>query len=246
MKVLLPRDRRDDPLARALRDAGHQPVTATLVRTVPAEPAVLDQALASWPDHRWVAVTSATTAEVLAERAAARGATLGELAGRASVAAVGPSTARALAAAGVEAALVPPRSSAADLVAAWPPPGEDRHVLWPRSARASATLAAGLRERGWDVTEIPVYDTVTTPPDLETRALLASDGLGAVVLTSGSTARALAEQSPLHEAIRVVALGPVTAADARRAGLTVHAVADEQTPDGVVAVLDSLARTENP
>ncbi|GAA4427305.1 hypothetical protein GCM10023169_27140 [Georgenia halophila] len=244
-RVLLPRARPDDPLAVAVAEAGLDPVPTALVTTVPVQPGHLDRTLGDLAAGRyaWLAVTSATTVEVLADRAAARGSTPAELVGPAAVAAVGPATADALFRSGIAVALRPTGpSSAADLVRAWPAraAGEPARVLWPRSAQASTTLADGLRERGWDVDDVVAYDTVTAPPDPALAEDLAAGEIDAVLLTSGSTAAALAESYEKLSGIRVVAIGPVTAETAERAGLTVHAVAAEQSPAGLVEALRSL------
>jgi uroporphyrinogen-III synthase len=55
------------------------------------------------------------------------------------------------------------------------------------------------------------------------------------LLMSGSAARALRTRIP------VVAIGPQTADEARRAGLEVVAVAEPHTVDGLVEALASLA-----
>ncbi|HEY5554414.1 MAG TPA: uroporphyrinogen-III synthase, partial [Cellulomonas sp.] len=112
-------------------------------------------------------------------------------------------------------------------------------VLVPRGDLAAPTLATGLRARGWTVDEIVAYHTVPGPqPDDTTRADWSDGRIGAVVLTSGSSARNLTELlGPPPPGTLVVCLGPSTAAVAAQIGLDVAAVATEQTPTGLVAAL---------
>lgn len=247
LRVLVPRALSGtDPVVVALTASGARPVVVPLIRTVPpADPTVLDDTLLAVEagHYAWVAVTSAATVPVLVDRAEQAGTPLAVALAATRVAAVGPATARALRGAGVHVDLVPPGgSSATDLLAVWPTPptgATSRRVLLPHADLAPPTLATGLRARGWDVEEVVAYRTLPGPvPDEATRASWSAGDIGAVVLTSGSTARHLLELlgAPPVGTL-VVCLGPSTAGVARALGLVVAAVADEQTPAGLVAAL---------
>ncbi|PVU83019.1 hypothetical protein DDP54_08405 [Cellulomonas sp. WB94] len=264
LRVLVPRATDGpDPLVIALTANGAEPVTVPLIQTVPPEdPTELDDVLLALGIgyYGWLAVTSGAAVPVLADRAVEIGTTLAELVEDLHVAAVGPATERALRDAGVRVDLVPRgASSAIHLLTAWPPlpaasaPAEEgsaaSRVLVPRGDLAAPTLAAGLRGRGWSVDEIVAYRTVPGPaPDDVTRADWSEGRIGAVVLTSGSSARNLVELlGPPPPGTLVVCLGPSTAAVAERIGLDVGTVATEQTPTGLVAALvDALAATHPP
>jgi uroporphyrinogen-III synthase len=247
-RVLVPRTRSDDTVLAALREAGYSPVPTALVTSEPVDPPdELDRALHALAEgaHSWLAVTSATTVRVLQGRADALGTTLPTLVGTTPVAAVGPATAAALNEAGVEVSLTPRgrTSSAAALVEAWPDAPRGGIVLLPCSSIAAPTLATGLRERGWLVDDVVAYRTVTArPADPAVAADLAAGRIDAVLLTSGSTATALVDlYGPVPDHLvagpRVIAIGTSTAEVAARVGLTVHAVAPEQTPSGLVTAL---------
>ncbi|MFC4554435.1 uroporphyrinogen-III synthase [Georgenia faecalis] len=227
----MPRTDPDDAVVAAVRAAGGEALPVALVRTVPAPG--LDDALDALVrgEHAWLALTSPRALAVLAGGAAARGIALGALTAR--VAAVGPGTAAALRGAGARVDLVPAgRSSAADLLAAWPVPPAGR-VLVPRSALAGPTLVDGLRARGWEVDDVVAYTTVPAPADPGAAAELRAGRVDVVLLTSGSTAAALLERYGPPGAV-VVAIGEPTARAARGLGLRVDAVAHEQTPAGLV------------
>jgi len=237
-----------DPLVIALHAAGAEPLVVPLIQTVPPfDPTELDDALLALEVgyYGWVAVTSAAAVPVLEDRAEETGHTLAGLLDGVRVAAVGGSTARALREAGVRVDLVPTgRSSAVALLAAWPAAGaEPARVLLPLGDLAAPTMAEGLAARGWPVDVVVTYRTVPGPaPEPEVRDAYAAGRVDAVLLTSGSTARNLLAMLGAPPAGTLVCcIGDSTAAEARRAGLPVHAVAEDQTPGGLVAALARAA-----
>lgn len=259
-RVLVPRPTAGQSAAAvALAAAG---ATAELVPLIAIEPpqdtGPLDDALlalgAGW--YRWLVVTSGAAVPVLAARAEAAGRSIATLVtdGRVQVAAVGPGTARALADADLTAALTPRgQSTGANLAAQWPTPAstpdDDRppRVLFARGDLAASTVANGLRARGWQVDEVVTYRTVTAPPPPDdVRTAWRSGELRAALLTSASTVRALVEHlGPPPDGTLLVAIGPTTADEACRQGLTLAATADQQTMGGLVAALaQAAARTD--
>jgi uroporphyrinogen-III synthase/uroporphyrinogen III methyltransferase/synthase len=118
-------------------------------------------------------------------------------------------------------------------------------VLLPRSDRARPELPDALRHRGYRVTEVIAYRTVTLPVPAETARALATGGLDAVLLTSPSTAAAVAEV-PVAAGVIVVAIGASTAAAARDAGLAVTATATQPSAPGLVEALAGAAVTDTP
>lgn len=250
------------PAAVALAAAGAEPLVVPLVRTLPVDDTrALDDALlalgAGW--YAWLTVTSQAAVAVLAERASAHDDGLAALVARggARVAAVGPGTARALEALGVPVDVVPPvRSTAADLVtalvggplAARRAAADDDapRALFPRGDLAAPTLADGLTAAGWAVDDLVVYRTVPAdPPARHVRDAWAAGDVHAALLTSASSVRALLDHlGPPPAAVRVVVIGPSTAAEARRLGLRVDAVAARQTLAGLVdALVQHVAAT---
>ncbi|MGV8978251.1 MAG: uroporphyrinogen-III synthase [Cellulomonas sp.] len=264
LRVLVPRATDGpDPLVVALTANGADPLTVPLIQTIPPEdPTDLDDVLLALGIgyYGWLAATSGAAVPVLVDRAGEIGTTLALLVDDVHVAAVGPATGRAFRDADVHIDLMPRgASSANDLLAAWPPlpavsalsddGSAAARVLVARGDLAAPTLSAGLRAQGWTVDEIVAYRTVRGPaPDDATRADWSAGRVGAVVLTSGSTARNLVELlGPPPPGTLVVCLGPSTAAVAEQVGLDVAAVATEQTPSGLVAALvGALAARQRP
>ena len=254
MRVLVPRrSEGPDPLVIATAAAGAEPTVVELIATVPPEDVTeLDDLLMALGIgyYAWLGVTSAAVVPVLAARAHDAGTDLAALTSQTRVAAVGRSTASALEAVGIRVDLVPRGpSSAAALLEAWPD-GAGR-VLLPLGDLAASTLASGLRGRGWQVDDVVAYRTVAGPPvDPAVASTYVAGEIGAVMLTSGSTARHLVDALGVPPAGTIVCcIGPGTADVARSVGLHVDAVAAEQTPSGLVdALVDAVerARTEAP
>ena len=232
---------RGAPLAALLRAAGHDVVVAPVIERAPADdPVPLDDAVRGLAGgaFAWVVVTSVNAVDALADAAARTGTSLAGAPVR--WAAVGPATARALAAAGVTTDLVPEAdATAAGLVAAFPDPeatdAEPRSVLLPLGDLARPTLDDGLAVRGWAPHVVTAYRTVhhTLPADVAERAR--AGGFDLVVVSSGSVAREIAAQT--GTATAVVAIGGPSADAARDAGLHVAAVATHPTADALAAAV---------
>lgn len=178
----------------ALKAEGARPLLLPLIDfEVPADPEPLDRGLASLAGGKfgWLVVTSITTVRALKARALAGQTTVRALVPASTrVAAVGPTTRRALEAEGVSVDLVPAGDqSAAGLLEVWPPaPGaratadgvsgdvapagagrEGGTVFLPQADIASGTLSEGLALRGWCPTAAVAYHTVDYPAREERR-----------------------------------------------------------------------------
>ncbi|HKN90029.1 MAG TPA: uroporphyrinogen-III C-methyltransferase [Acidimicrobiia bacterium] len=195
--------------------------------------AALREAARRVGDYDWVAFTSANAVTRFFAALGEVGSDTRALGGR-RVAAIGPGTADALAAAGVRADLVPERFVAESLLDAFPAgPGR---VLLPRAAVARDALPAGLTDRGFAVDVVEAYRTAVGRPAPE--ALAASATAHAVTFTSSSTVtNYLAVAGDLPVPPVVACIGPVTADTARANGLTVDVVAAEHTIEGLVDAL---------
>ncbi len=181
----------------------------------------------------WVVVTSPNGADRAVAAAGGRAAAFAL-----AWAVIGPGTAEALSHHGITAALVPERSVAEALLEAFPLPPSDHvgRVLVAQAEQARPVLAAGLRERGWDVTTAVAYRTIAVRPPAD--ALVRARGADAIAFTSGSTVKSFLAGAGRDALPPVVAaIGPVTAEVARAHGIDVAAVADTYTLDGLVAAL---------
>ena len=225
-------------LSARLRDLGARPVEIPSIAVAPpadggAALAAAGRRLAAGA-YRWVAFTSVNAVERFF--AAVRDA---RVFGSASVAAIGPGTAEALARHGVRADLVPERSVAEGLLAEFPPaaaPGQA--VLLPRAEVAREVLPSGLRAAGWTVDIVDAYRTVPAAPG---PALLdAAAGADAICFTSASTVTGyLGVAGAGRVPPVVVSIGPATTRAAREAGLAVSAEASPHTLPGLVDALSA-------
>nr|HET8957543.1 uroporphyrinogen-III synthase [Microcella sp.] len=237
-RVLVPRGGKwGDGISAQLRALGAQPVIAPLINFArPENPELLVAALGRLQEGRydWLVVTSATTVDVLV----GHGVRLPE---STRVAAVGETTAQALQLAGYRVDAVPSDHSARGLVKEWPG-GAGVSALIPQSEIAEATLVQGLAEQGVDAEFVGAYRTVGVKAPAEVVADVAGRRIRAILVSSGSVARQVAEQfSPLPSEAVVVCIGPRTAFDARAAGLAVHRIAEDRSSSSLVRALAEYA-----
>lgn len=225
------RGRLGDRLAGLGADVQHVPLIA--ICEARDGGSALSAALDDLDTYDWLVVTSANGAD-----------RVGPAAHRSTVrlAAVGAATASTLAEhAGRPVDLVPTVQRTAGLLDIFP--RRRNRVLIAQGSLASGELVTGLRSLGCDVTAVEAYATVPRHPlRPELDALRRAN---AVVLASGSAAAAWvqAERSVTggpelvtpHPA--VVAIGPQTAAAARRLGIAVAAVSESPGIDDIVAAI---------
>jgi uroporphyrinogen III methyltransferase/synthase len=194
-------------------------------------------------DYDLVCLTSPNGVDLLFEALAAAGLDARALSG-ATVAAIGPGTARALAAHGIAADVVPERFVAEALVEALAGVEvEGKRVLVARAAEARDVLPDALRERGGKVDVVALYETVREAPEED--AIAAAQGADYVTFTSSSTVTNLTEAlgARFPAAARIVSIGPVTSTTVREAGLEVAVEADPHDVDGLLAALLADAAT---
>ena len=232
MLVTRPQGDAAGPFAEALAAVGATPVLyPTIVVAAPPswEPmdAAIDRARAG--DYGWAIFTSPSAVGFTLGRLTARGLTAQALSG-VRLAAVGSETARALRAAGLEAALVPPAEQQrqegllAGLLAALPPPpatgAPGARILFPQALGGRELVRDELARRGYAVDVVPVSQTIARdltepPPAFDVATFASPSALRAFVERLGG--------GRLAEA-RVAVIGPTTAAAAAALGVRVDAM----------------------
>jgi len=219
-------------LCALLAARGLEPIAAPTVEIDTASSAAdLDAMLERLAGAAWLVLTSANGAVALVARIAATGRHLPD---DVRVAAVGPATAGALEAAGIQVDHVPDAFLTAP-IADGLGDLDGRRVVLARADAATPALHDALVARGALVEEVVAYRTIEGPGTSRdaVRDALATD-LGGIAFTSGSTVRGLVRLAPnADRAIPAHCIGPVTAAEARRAGFEVAVVADEHTAIGL-------------
>lgn len=240
-RVLVPRGGPwGDGVAGSLRRQGAIPVIAPLINFAPTnDEASLDAALSDLAAGAfdWLTVTSATTVDVLyAYRAVIPAST--------KVAAVGETTAAALLAVGYRVDLVPDQDNSAagmaeQMIGLEP---EARDILTLRSEIAKPVLTRMLDEAGHRVRSVVAYRTVGVPVTERIAADVRSGRINAILVTSGSVAEQVSAQFPdVPETTVIAAIGPRTAKDAKRAGLSVDVVAEAQTVEALIEAVGRFA-----
>jgi uroporphyrinogen-III synthase len=211
VKVIVTRPRAQArPLVEALEAIGAQVVECPLIEIERTSDDPVDGA-----GYDWLIVTSPNGADEIARR----GVNLPP------IAAVGPGTAEALRAHGIEPAFVPRDASQDGLLREFPRPAG--RVLF---AAAEGARRGPIDELGADF--VPLYRTRLLTPD-------PPDG-DVVVLASGSAARAYAG---VGGGAPVVSIGPETTRAAEFAGLTVTAEATTHDLGGLVAAVRDLMKS---
>lgn len=205
-----------------------------------SEPERLEEATLSWcaGDYDWMAVTSRNAVLAMDRIARRRGTSLGNAQPEAKVTTVGEATRSVCAEVGLEVTLVPTdKQNARGMVAEFPE-GTGK-ILAPLGNLASPVLERGLARKGWTVDVVEAYRTVDGDgPDPDVRQMLADGTIDAVLLTSGSVAERLAATVPdISDDVMLIAIGDMTAAAARGAGLTIAATSQAPSYDGILAGL---------
>ncbi len=255
-RVLVPRTK-DQAGAMSERLRMHGAVSEevpTIAVEPPRSPAQMERAVKGLVDGRyqWVVFTSTNAVRAVWEKFAEFGLDARAFSG-VKIACVGEATAAAVRGFGVNPELVPgPESteiSSESLLEIFPPHDEvldpvDR-VLLPRADIATETLAAGLRERGWEIDDVTAYRTVrAAPPPAPIREAIKTGGFDAVCFTSSSTVRNLVGiAGKPHTRTIVACIGPKTAETAVEFGLRVDVQPDiAQVPMLVDALAEHAAR----
>jgi len=140
----------------------------------------------------------------------------------------------------IVADVVPARYTAESLVSAL---GEIdvssvSRLLYPRSDKASSTLAEKLRERGLKIDDVIAYQNLPVTPSPVQRDAF-EQGADVITFASPTAVRRFAELDMSIKQACVACIGPVTAQAANSAGLTVAIIAPQQTEHALAeAIVD--------
>ena len=202
----------------------------TIAITKLQELSPLHDALRKLHDYDWVVFTSQNAVSIFFDEMFALG--LDARALRCKVAAIGPATRDALRAYAIVADLVPPEYVAESLVDAFK--GVEiagKKILVPCSAKARNTLTQGLQEAGAIVNRVHIYDALQ--PEVIDTLKEEVKTVDIITFTSSSTVRNFVAMVGNVDAT-VACIGPITAQECIKQGLSPHIVAKEYTIDGLV------------
>jgi uroporphyrinogen-III synthase len=201
----------------------------------PEDPAPFLDALVRLESYHWICFSSPRAVESVVRRAAAPPPGV-------RMAAVGPSTATALASAGWPVDRLPAHATGEGLVEAFRLAGDaaGARVFFPASAIARETIPAGLRALGAVVERITAYRTVALPLDREAcRRQVEGGEVQVVTFTSPSAMEGLRAGlgedlfRSLAGSVPAAAMGPTTAASLEGMGWKRVVVAGTATMEGL-------------
>jgi uroporphyrinogen III methyltransferase / synthase len=211
-------------LAAKLRALGATVIEAPAIRIEP-----LDVELPDLREHDLLVLTSPNGVDELFRHVRDARALAGP-----TIAVIGPGTAAALLARGVQADVVPSRAVGEGLVDALA--GRSfRRALVARAEEARDVVPDALRAAGTEVDVVVLYRTVAEPLSEDARAV----ALGAdwATFTSASSVRNFRAAAGTLDGPRLASIGPVTSAALRELGYEPSLEAIDHTPDGLVAAL---------
>ena len=236
-----------EDLARLLRARGARVIHFPVIQIVPpGDWAPLDRAIDRLEGYRWIIFTSANGVAFFFERLRERGKDIRELKG-VRIATIGPATASAVEALGINVDLVPEEFISEGVVRAFA--GHDLQgcrILLPRAAEARDVIPEGLARMGATVDVATAYRTIKADRDpSELRKLLANGEVDVITFTSPSTVhnflKIMGSAFELPPNVRIATIGPVTEAAAKKAGLPTHIRQQRYT---ITKLVDAIAAAE--
>jgi uroporphyrinogen III methyltransferase/synthase len=241
-------------LARAIEELGGEVIEFPTIEIQPAaDPRPLDEAIENLQRYDWLIFTSTNGVEIFLQRMASLNVNVQRLSAR-QVAAIGPETAKRLAAAGVKNCLVPGAYQAEGILEMLHPDAmRGQRVLIPRAAQAREILPVTLRQWGAKVEVVETYRTVI--PKTETGKLqerLQRREIDMITFTSSST---VANFARLFDGQRlagilgetpIACIGPITENSVKELGGIAAVAAREFTVPGLVRAIVEYFRDAAP
>jgi len=229
--------------ARLLEQQGAEALACPVIDLAdPEDFTLLDAAIAELSAFDILILTSANAVERFFARLRGQGLDLRSLAGI-RVVAVGPKTARCIAAEGINPDLVPVDTRAEGVVAELLETGvAGQRILYPRAALARPVIPERLSAAGAEVAAPVLYRTLPTGEGGGLLRQALAGGLDAVTFTSSSTVTNLfeladEEQRSVLKELPLFSIGPETSKTMRRHGLPIAAEASPSTLEGLVEKL---------
>lgn len=231
-------------LAALLADLGAEVVQFPTIEIQPLDDySEIDQAIAQRASYQWLVFTSVNGVKYFWQRLHYAGLDSRALGGL-KVAAIGPATADILREQGIQPDFIPERYVAEGIVEGLLALGmAGQKVLLPRAREAREVLPDDLRAAGAVVDVVPVYVTV---PALARREqvldMLEQGRIHCVTFGSSSTVENFLSTIPLeilkkYPAVRLAAIGPITAKTLEKHGLPCDIQPKEYTIPALVEAL---------
>jgi uroporphyrinogen III methyltransferase/synthase len=232
-----------ESFAALLHEEGARAIHFPTIKIVPPETwDSLDEALGRLAAYTWIVFTSANGVRFFFQRLREQGQDVRELK-NIRIATIGPATADILAGMGIQVDLVPEEYISEGVVKAFQ--GRDirgARILLPRAEQARDVIPTGLEKMGARVDVVTVYRTVSSGRRSEEFDGLVKEGkVDVLTFTSPSTVinflEIMGRDYTLPPRVKIAAIGPVTAAAVKKAGLAVDIMQETYTIPGLVAGL---------
>jgi len=228
-----------DEFAAKLWELGAEPIIApTIAVGSPDDPSAAKDAVHRVREYRWIVFTSVTGVRRFFDTLAAAGDDARAF-GDARIAAIGPNTAQALSAHGVNADLVPARFVSEDFAdGLLRESNKGDRILLYRAQEARDVLPRSLAECGRDVDIVAAYKTTfVDDADLAQQAAKSDIWTFASASAVHGFVRNVPNAAALSDGKYIACIGPVAGETARGAGLRADIVAQDYTVDGLIQAL---------
>ena len=248
-RVLVTRARHQaSELSALIQELGGEAVEFPVIKIIPAKDDTFKKSISQLENFDWIIFTSVNGVNSFFSKLKEEKMDIRKLV-KAKVAAIGPKTAELLEDKGLIVNIVPEEFRAEgllDFLEKEITPGEK--VLLPRADIARKILPDKLKEKGLEVTEVDIYETVI---DAENKddiiKLFKEKRIDIVTFTSSSTVKNFVEAlkdedlENLLKEVTLASIGPITTDTAGKLGLVVKITADEYTIPGLVqAIVDRI------
>ena len=196
--------------------------------------------------YDWIIFTSVNAVEIFYERLRESGKDARAFGGS-RICAVGAKTVEALNRIGIHPDFVPSHASGS-AIASEMTDVNGKKILLPRAKIATADLPNGLREKGAQVNDVPLYDTLKVASENShgIEADLLNGSIDFVTFTSSSTVTNFLEVFPAHAStdllanVKVAVIGPTTQKTALARDIRVDVVAKEASVESLVDAIREL------
>lgn len=244
-RILVTRTRQQaSELSERLWELGAEPVEfSTLILQDPETWKPVDQAIQKIEEYDWILFTSVNGVERFFARLQGLGQDIRALHG-AQLGAVGPATARALEAKGLQVARQPAEFTTDALAESFSSAEiQGKKILIPRAQEARQEILHLLKKRGAQVEVVPVYQIEKPHYTSGQWKDFHLEALDALSFASSSTVQnfydLLKETSALQSLLQTpaICIGPITAARAQALGFTKIHEAQEYTIAGMIDAL---------
>jgi uroporphyrinogen III methyltransferase/synthase len=222
VRIIVTRPEARSALSSRLRELGADVINFPCIRTKPLT--LPDTVFSGLGFYNWIVFTSPAGTEVFFDELKARKLDIRVLSG-VKIAAIGEKTASIFRERGINVDYIPEKYNARELGTGLPYNKGDSVLLF-RAKDGTAKLAATLKERGFSVEDLPVYETVRESNGFEhVKSILERCDADCLTFTSASTVQgfdgAAAGISFDRSGLKAICIGEETAAEAEKRGYNV-------------------------